>query len=94
MLIKASIYGIPILVPEEAECGIVGCAALAATATGRFSRVEDAIARYVRYAEEIAPDPAWQEVYHRMQPVFDRLYAHSQALYDDLDRIAVMKGQL
>jgi xylulokinase len=86
--IKASVYGIPIVVPEEAECGIIGCAALAAMATGRFSRVEDAVGRYVRYAEEVAPDPAWQQVYHRMQSLFDRLYAHSQALYDDLDRLA------
>ena len=30
MRIKASVYGIPILVPREAECSIVGCAAMAA----------------------------------------------------------------
>ncbi len=35
--IKASAYNIPILVPEEAECGVVGCAAMAAAATGRFT---------------------------------------------------------
>src|SRR5690606_31612136 len=69
--IKASIYGVPIVMPEEAECGIVGCAALGATAAGRFGRVEEAIAAYVRHTDEIAPDPAWQEVYSRMQPVFD-----------------------
>ncbi|TIR46494.1 MAG: pentose kinase, partial [Mesorhizobium sp.] len=40
--IKASAFNIPILVPREPECGIVGCAAMAATATGRFSRVEQA----------------------------------------------------
>ncbi|MDQ0475228.1 xylulokinase [Labrys wisconsinensis] len=86
--IKASIYGIPIVVPREAECGVVGCAAMAATATGRFADIHDAVAATVRHTEEIAPDPAWTETYGRMQPVFDRLYAHSQALYDDLDRLA------
>lgn len=86
--IKASIYGIPIVVPQETECGIVGCAAMAATATGRYARVEDAIDATVRYTEEIAPDPAWAERYARMQPVFDRLYHHSQALYDALDALA------
>ena len=86
--IKASIYGIPIRVPIEPECGIIGCAAMAATATGRFARIEDAISTYVRYADEVAPEPAWAETYARMQPFFDRLYAHSQALYDDLDRLA------
>jgi xylulokinase len=86
--IKASVYGIPIVAPKEPECGIIGCAAMAATATGRFSRIEDAVAAFVRYADEIQPDPAWAEIYARMQPIFDRLYAHSQALYDDLDDLA------
>jgi len=85
--IKASAYNVPILVPEETECGLVGCAAMAATAVGRFSKVEDAIGHFVRYSAEILPDPAWAETYARMQPVFDRLYRHSQALYDDLDRL-------
>lgn len=88
LTIKASVYGIPVIVPQEAECGVVGCAAMAATAIGRFARVEDAVGAYVRIAEEIAPDPAWAERYGRMQPVFDRLYSHSQALYDDLDDLA------
>ena len=38
--------------------------------------------------EEVGPDPAWAQTYARMQPTFDRLYAHSQALYDDLDALA------
>lgn len=87
MKIKASVYGIPILVPEEAECGIVGCAAMAAAATGHFSRVEDAAEAYVRYAEEIQPDPVWMEIYRPMQIFFEKLYLHSQSLYDDLDRL-------
>jgi xylulokinase len=86
--IKASVYGIPILLPAEAECGVVGCAAMAATATGRFSRLDDAVTAFVRYADEIMPDPVWAERYARMQPVFDRLYVHSRPLYDDLDRLA------
>jgi len=63
-------------------------AALAATAVGRFGRLEDAVAAYVRYVDEVKPDPGWAHTYARMQPVFDRLYAHSQALYDDLDALA------
>lgn len=85
--IKASAYGIPILVPAEPECGVVGCAALAATATGRFSAIDQAAGAFVRYAEEVPPDPRWREIYGRMQKLFDRLYHHSQALYDDLDRL-------
>lgn len=85
--IKASIYGVPVLVPAEAECGIIGCAAMAQTATGRHASLPDAVRSIVRFAEEVRPNPAWSETYARMQPVFDRLYHHSQALYDDLDRL-------
>ena len=67
---------------------MVGCAAMAATATGRFSRLEDAIDFYVQHVDEVLPDPDWARTYARMQPTFDRLYAHSQALYDDLDALA------
>jgi xylulokinase len=87
MKIKASVYGIPILVPDEAECGIVGCAVMAAAATGLFSSVEDAAEAYVTYSEEILPDPQWTETYRPMQAFFEKLYTHSQVLYDDLDRL-------
>lgn len=83
--IRASVYGIPILVPEQAECGIVGCAAMAATAAGHFSTVEDAAGAYVSYGAETLPDPAWSDVYRRIQHFFEKLYVHSQSLYDDLD---------
>jgi xylulokinase len=86
--IKASIYGVPIVVPEEQECGILGCAAMGAVATGAKSSLDEAISAYVRYADEIRPDPAWQERYGRMQPIFDKLYFNSQSLYDDLDALA------
>ena len=83
--IKASIYGIPVVAPKEPECGIIGCAAMAVTATGRFAKPQDAVDSFVKYETEVQPDPAWSETYARMQPVFDRLYHHSQALYGDLD---------
>ena len=86
--IKASLYGIPIVVPREAECGVIGCAALAATATGRFAALADAVAAYVHHEDEVAPDPAWADTYRRMQPIFDRLYRGAQDFYDDLDRLA------
>ncbi len=86
--IKASLYGIPVVVPEEAECGLVGCAVMAGVATGRFGHVEEAVGALVRHRAEIAPDPAWADRYARMQPIFDRLYHMGQAFYDDLDRLA------
>ncbi|HMF68077.1 MAG TPA: pentose kinase, partial [Phyllobacterium sp.] len=85
--IKASVYNMPILVPAEAECGIIGCAIMAATATGRFTQVEAAADAHVAYADEILPDPRWSDIYAPMQVFFEKLYRHSQPLYDDLDRL-------
>lgn len=87
--IKASIYGIPIVVPEELECGVVGCAAIAAMATGRFSRIEQAADALVRYGNEVLPDPRWSEKYARMLPVFESVYRNSQSQYDLLDAMSL-----
>lgn len=85
--IKASIYGKRILIPAEPECGLVGCAILSAIATGDASDPAAAASRLVRIGREVLPDPAQQEIYARMQPVFDRLYLSSRAFYDDLDKL-------
>ncbi len=86
--IKAAIYDRPILIPEEPECGLVGCAALAAVATGADRDLTQAAERLVRHAREVLPDPAWAEHYARMQPLFDALCDQSRAHYDTLDALA------
>jgi xylulokinase len=86
--IKAAVYRRPILIPEEPECGLVGCAVLAAVATGAASDLTQAVSRLVRFGREVKPNQGWADVYARMQPVFDRLYTASQAFYDELDALA------
>lgn len=85
--IKASMYGVPYVVPEELECGVVGAAMLMATATGDTPGLASAAARMVHYAHEIAPDPAWAETYNRMAPVFQRLYEVANDIYPELDQL-------
>ena len=86
--IKASMYRTPILVPAEVECGVMGCAILAATAHGQFSNLGDAVKAFVHFEREVQPDPHASDVYDRMMPIFERLYLHSQQFYDDLDRLS------
>lgn len=90
--IKASIYGVPIAVPKEAECGIVGCAVIAQTAAGRRATLRQAVDALVVLDDEVQPDPAWTATYARMQPVFDELYHHAQPLYRRLDAIAAVRA--
>lgn len=85
--IKASMYGVPYLVSEELECGVTGAAMLMAAATGAVPNLEAAAARMVRYSAEIQPDPAWQETYDRMMPLYLQLYQQSKALYRALDAL-------
>ncbi|PLK68830.1 pentose kinase [Rhizobium sp. TH135] len=87
MKIKASVYDLPILVPREPECGLIGCAIMAAAAIGHHSSVGKAAEAYVRYDREVLPVPEWVEIYRPMQAFFEKLYQHSQSLYDDLDRL-------
>ena len=86
--IKASMYRTPILVPAEVECGVIGCAILAATAQGQFARLSDAVDAFVHFEREVQPDPRASDTYDRMMPIFERLYVHSQQFYDDLDRLS------
>ena len=85
--IKASMYGVPYVMPEELECGIVGAAALMAASTGDAPDLDSAVSRMVRFGAEIAPDPAWSEKYDRMMPIYTRLYEQAQGFYDDLDAL-------
>lgn len=86
--IKASMYRTPILVPAEVECGVMGCAILAATAHGQFANLGAAVNAFVRFGREVQPDPYASDIYDRMVPIFERLYLHSQRFYDDLDRLS------
>lgn len=86
--IKASALNLEIVVPEEPECGLVGCAALSAYATGQFDRLTDAVSAFVRFDRSVKPDPEWVEKYAAMQPVFNDLYEGARQHYDKLDALA------
>lgn len=93
LTIKASVYGCPILVPRTLECGVVGCAVLAACASGNAPDFDTAVARMVGIDREIAPDPRWTETYARALPVFARLREAMGPLYGELDRLLEAEGR-
>ncbi len=85
--IKASMYGVPYLVPSELECGVVGAAMLMSVASGDNADLPAAAGRMVRFAQEIAPDPEWSEIYDRMMPIYSRLYDSAQGFYKDIEAL-------
>lgn len=86
--IKASMYNVPYLVPEELECGVIGAAMLMARASGDAPDLETAARRMVRFSGEIAPNPQWVEIYDRMMPIYAGIYEASSALNEQLDRLS------
>ncbi|MCD1636411.1 pentose kinase [Martelella mediterranea] len=85
--IKASMYDVPYLVPEELECGVMGAAVLMAAGSGNEGGLGEAAAKMIRYTGEIMPDPAERDLYDRMMPIYNRLYDNAQHIYDDLDAL-------
>ncbi len=85
--IKASIYDRPILVPAEAEAGVAGCAMIAAIAGGAAADWAEARKRFVSFADEILPNPAWRDRYLRYAELFDARYDSNRALWGRLDAL-------
>lgn len=85
--IKASVYDRPILVPAYAEAGVAGCAMIAARAGGAISDWDEARARFVSFADEISPNPAWRDCYLRYAELFDALYDSNGRLWTQLDAL-------
>jgi xylulokinase len=85
--IKASIYNCPMLTLAEPECGILGCAMLAAVTAGLFSNLDEAVSKLVRYNREILPNPEWVDRYQRMQALFNDLYESSEQFWDRFDQL-------
>ena len=85
--IKASVYDRPIAVPAQAEAGITGCAMIAALAVGAAGDWEETRRRFVSFADEILPNPAWRDRYLRYAEVFDMLYDSNRSLWQRLDAL-------
>jgi xylulokinase len=90
--IKANVYGLPVIVPEEPESGILGCAALAGTAVGLHPDLPTATRRLVRHGPPILPDPVLVERYARIEEIFTDLYLAAGPFYDRLDRAVPITG--
>lgn len=86
--IKASMYDVPYLVPDELECGVVGAAMLMAASTGDAPDLAGAAQNMVRFSQEILPDPAWSDIYDKMMPVYSGLYDAARPFYEQLDALA------
>lgn len=81
--ILASVLGVPVRPLVREEAGAAGAAMVATLALGHYSRLEDVCAQWVtpHLAACVSPDPALQQVYERLFPVYRDAYAHSDEFW-------------
>lgn len=84
--IQADVYGVPVEKLKIFDCGLVGAAALGATAVGIFGSVEEAVASMVHTDGFVEPDMAHHEVYKEYYGIFrDAFLAwRNNGIYDRL----------
>ncbi len=85
--IKASVYDRPILLPAQAEAGVAGCAMIAALAVRAVADWAEARTRFVSFADEIRPNPAWRDRYARYSELFDARYELNRDLWARLNAL-------
>jgi len=61
--IKADVFGLPVIVPEHVEAGLVGSTALALVGLGRHATAAEVIKQLVRHRPPILPDPTRYRAY-------------------------------
>jgi xylulokinase len=90
--VVASVFDCPVDVPERPEeAGLRGAAILAGRRLG-WARRWDREAEYFGTTARCVPEPAWTEVYGRLQPVFDELYAALSPAYRALAGVREGRG--
>ncbi|HIL53421.1 MAG TPA: pentose kinase, partial [Verrucomicrobia bacterium] len=82
--IKASVYGIPLVVTECTESGLLGAVILAGTGTGYFNDVKEGASKLVCIKERIYPDSEIQEKYKKRQEFFNRIYDQNLMMSNEL----------
>jgi ribulose-phosphate 3-epimerase len=82
----ADVTGKPVLVCENSDAPLLGCAILAAVGVGKYESVDEAIAAMVRVAKRVEPDPVAHAEYTRIyrevyQPMVGAVRGVSHALH-------------
>lgn len=71
--IKADIFNVPFVRPRITECGLLGAAMLAGTATGELGAVSEAVKHFVKRDRVFEPDPARHAIYEDRAEKYRRL---------------------
>ena len=71
---RADIMNVEVSTITAGESGTLGCMILAATGTGAYASMEEAIGRAVHIRKTFRPNPARQEYYRKKYERYKKLY--------------------
>ena len=88
--LHADVTGKPVLVCENADAPLLGCAILAAVGAGIHGSVDTAVANMVRIQQRVEPNPEMHEIYNDL---YDQVYSKvSTAARPVAHAIASLRG--
>ncbi|MBU4400889.1 MAG: hypothetical protein KKE86_16360, partial [Planctomycetes bacterium] len=69
-------YGVPLVRSEYTECGLLGAAIVAGTATGTFQSLAEGAARFASRGREFLPDVERHAIYRERLDFYKELLPH------------------
>lgn len=83
----ADVMKLPIETVEAEEAGALGCAIAAASATGAYASMEDAIGHMTVVGRAIAPNPELADIYDRKYAVYKKTLECLDGLWDEMQKL-------
>lgn len=74
--IKADVVGVPVLVPQIGDSGLLGAAIIAGWGVGRFTDLSEAAQAMVKFRAVMEPRVSHHEMYTKLFELYRRLYQH------------------
>lgn len=87
--IKADVLGIDWVPTVRQECGVLGDALIAASATGHVDDLAGTAQAWQETAAPIRPDPVRSEVYGRLHTAYDAMRSHLAPVYERLGSLSL-----
>ena len=86
MQIHADVSGLPLTVTRVADAPALGCAILAASASGAFSSITEASDAMVHVERRVEPDMTAHEAYRPFYDAYRRAYEANKTLLDPISK--------
>ena len=83
----ADVMKLPIETVEAEEAGALGCAIAAASATGAYESMEDAISHMTVVGRAITPNPELADIYDRKYAVYKKTLECLDGLWDEMQKL-------